>query len=265
MTYQYIVLEKDGPVATITFNRPDRMNCISVDTVPELLDALDNIKNDPAVRALIMTGSGSRAFSAGADLNDMVRRTPHEANAIVVMYLDYIRAIRGLPIPVIASVNGVAAGGGACTALACDLRIASDRARFGFVFVGVGLAGADMGSTYFLPRVVGLGKATELLMSGEVIQADEALRIGLVNRVVPHDELGSTTRELARRLAGGPPLGLEFTKAALNASLERSMDAEFDFETYAQTLCILSDDHLEGANAFKERRAPVYAGRQVRR
>jgi len=265
MTYKYILLEKDGPLATITFNRPDRMNCISVDTVPELLDALAKVKADPEARVLVMTGSGSRAFSAGADLNDMVRRTPHEANAIVVMYLDYIRAIRELPIPVIAKVNGVAAGGGACTALACDLRIVSDRARFGFVFVGVGLAGADMGSTYFLPRMVGLGKATELLMGGEVIDAQEALRIGLVNRVVPHDELNHTVDEYAHRLAAGPPLGLEFTKAALNASLERSMDAEFDFETYAQTLCILSDDHLEGANAFMEKRAPVYSARQARR
>ncbi|MBI5946956.1 MAG: enoyl-CoA hydratase [Chloroflexi bacterium] len=261
MSFNYILLEKGGPIATITFNRPDRMNCISVDTVPELLQALAEVRADPEARVLIMTGSGSRAFCAGADLADMVKRSPKDASDIVVMYLDYIRAIRELPIPVIAKVNGVAAGGGACTALACDIRIASDRARFGFVFVGVGLAGADMGSTYFLPRVVGLGKATELLYGGEVVDAEEALRIGLVNRVVPHDELDRAVDDYARKLAAGPPMGLRFTKEALNASLERSMDAEFDFETYAQTMCILSDDHLEGANAFKEKRAPLYTGR----
>ena len=261
MTFEYILLEKDGPVATLTFNRPERMNCISVDTVPHLLEALRQVGNDPDVGVLVMTGAGSRAFCAGADIADMVRRPPDEVRTIVELYLEYIRAIRELPVPVIAKVNGVAAGGGACTALACDVRIASENARFGFVFVGVGLAGADMGATYFLPRMVGLGKATELLYSGDVIDAAEALRIGLVNRVVPHDDLDRAVDEYARKLAAGPPLGLRMTKRALNGSLDRTRDAAFDLETYVQTLCILSDDHLEGAAAFREKRAPRYVGR----
>ncbi len=260
MTFKNILLEKDGAIRTIVFNRPERMNSISVETVPELLEALRQVAADPEARVLVFTGAGDRVFCAGADLNDMVKRGPEETNHIVTIYLDYIRAIRELPIPVIAKVNGVAAGGGACTALAADFRIASDRARFGFVFVGVGLSGADMGSSYYLPRMVGFGKATELLMTGEVIDAAEALRIGLVNRVVPHDELDRAVDDLARKLAAGPPLALSMTKRALNASLDRDREAEFDFETYAQTLCILSDDHIEGATAFKEKRAPVYTG-----
>ena len=261
MPYKNILLEEDGPIRTIVFNRPERMNSISVETVPELLDALQQVAADPGARVLVFTGAGDRVFCAGADINDMVRRPAGETDHIVTIYLDYVRAIRELSIPVIAKVNGVAAGGGACTALAADFRIASDRARFGFVFVGVGLSGADMGSSYYLPRMVGFGKATELLMTGEVIDAAEALRIGLVNRVVPHDELDATVDALAKKLAAGPPLALKMTKRALNASLDLGRDAEFDFETYAQTMCLLSDDHIEGATAFKEKRAPVYHGR----
>ncbi|MCC6382781.1 MAG: enoyl-CoA hydratase [Dehalococcoidia bacterium] len=261
MELKHILLEKDGPVATITFNRPDRMNCISVETVPSLLQALHAVEQDESVRVLVMTGAGPRAFCSGADIADMVRRSPDEVRRIVEMYLDYIRAIRDLPVPVVAKVNGVAAGGGVCTALACDVRVASDQARFGFVFVNVGLAGADMGATYFLPRVVGLGKATELLYGGEVIDAQEAFRIGLVNRVVPHAELDHAVDDYARKLAAGPPLGLRMTKRALNGALDRTRDAAFDLETYVQTLCILSEDHLEGAAAFREKRAPRYTGR----
>ena len=261
MSFKNILLDKEQAVYTITLNRPEHMNAISTATIPELLEALREVAADEGARALVITGAGDRAFSAGADVSDMVRRGAREAADIVRIYLDYIRAIRELPIPVIAKVNGVAAGGGCCTALASDIRIASDRARFGFVFVRVGLTGADMGATYFLPRLVGFGRATELLMNGDVIDAQEAYRIGLANRVVPHDDLDRVTDEYVRRLAAGPPFALKLTKSALNASLDRDMAAEFDYETYAQTLCILSEDHLEGAQAFREKRAPVFTGR----
>ena len=261
MSFENIVLEKDGAVYTLTINRPERMNAISIETVPELTQALSQVGADADARVLVITGAGDRAFSAGADVADMVRRSAPEAAAIVRLYLDYIMAIRNLPVPVIARVNGVAAGGGCCTALACDLRVASEQARFGFVFVNAGLTGADMGATYYLPRLVGFGRACELLLTGAIIDARGAERIGLVNQVVPHDELDGATAELAQKLAAGPPIALRFTKQALHGGLDKDIASEFDFETYAQTLCIVSEDHMEGAQAFQEKRTPVFQGR----
>ncbi|OGO52074.1 MAG: hypothetical protein A2148_09515 [Chloroflexi bacterium RBG_16_68_14] len=261
MSFKNILLEKDGPIYTLTLNRPERMNAISIETVPELIQALSQVGDDADARVLVITGAGDRAFSAGADVADMVRRSAPEAAAIVRMYLDYIMAIRNLAVPVIAKVNGVAAGGGCCTAIACDLRVASEQARFGFVFVNAGLTAADMGATYFLPRLVGFGRACELLLTGAVIDAQEAERIGLVNRVVPHDELDAATDELSRKLAAGPPIALRLTKEALHGGLDKDIASEFQFETYAQTLCLVSEDHLEGAQAFREKRAPVFQGR----
>jgi len=261
MSFKNILLEKDGPVYTLTINRPERMNAISIEAVHELMQGLAQVGADADARVLVITGAGDRAFSAGADVADMVRRSAPEAAAIVRLYLDYIMAIRNLPVPVIARVNGVAAGGGCCTALACDLRVASEQARFGFVFVNAGLTGADMGATYYLPRLVGFGRACELLLTGAIIDARGAERIGLVNQVVPHDELDGATAELAQKLAAGPPIALRLTKQALHGGLDKDIASEFDFETYAQTLCIVSEDHMEGAQAFREKRTPVFQGR----
>jgi len=261
MSFKNILLERDGPVYTLTINRPERMNAIGIETVHELMQGLAQVGADADARVLVITGAGDRAFSAGADVADMVRRSAPEAAAIVRLYLDYIMAIRNLPVPVIARVNGVAAGGGCCTALACDLRVASEQARFGFVFVNAGLTGADMGATYYLPRLVGFGRACELLLTGAIIDARGAERIGLVNQVVPHDELDGATAELAQKLAAGPPIALRLTKQALHGGLDKDIASEFDFETYAQTLCIVSEDHMEGAQAFREKRTPVFQGR----
>lgn len=261
MGFKNILLEREGPVYTLTINRPKRMNAISIETVPELMEALSQVGADSDARVLVITGAGDRAFCSGADVSDMVERPAPESAAIVRMYLDYIMAIRNLPVPVVAKVNGAAAGGGCCTALACDLRIASERARFGFVFVNAGLTGADMGATYFLPKLVGFGKACELLLTGAVIDAREAESIGLVNRVVPHEELDAATDELVQKLAAGPPIAMRFTKQALHTGLDKDIVSEFDFETYAQTLCIVSEDHMEGAQAFREKRTPVFQGR----
>ena len=262
MSYKNIVLERgDGGIATLTIHRPERMNAISIETVGEMMDALGRLARDEELRVLVLTGAGHRAFCAGADVADMAPRPAQEAGRIVRLYLDYVLTLRDLPVPVIARINGVAAGGGCCTALACDIRVASESARFGFVFHNVGLTAADLGATYFLPRLVGYGKAAELLLTAELIDAPEALRIGLVNRVVPDDRLDAAVDSLAERLAAGPPKATRLTKQALNQSLDRDLASEFDFEVLAQTLCILSEDHIEGARAFREKRAPVFRGR----
>jgi len=260
MTYQNLVLDRSGGVATITINRPQRLNALSVDTVHEMMAVLTETNADPAVRAVVITGAGD-AFCAGADLKDAPdRMTPEVAYDIVGLYLDYVLAIRNVDKPVVASVNGVAMGGGCCTALACDIRIASERARFGLAFVNIGISGADMGATYLLPRLVGYGCACELLMTGEPIDAHEAHRIGLVNRVVPHDELAAATQAMAQQLASRPPLGLKFTKRALYNGLDRDMKAEFDYEHFSQLACLLARDYEEGRRAFLEKRKPQFTG-----
>jgi len=236
------------------------MNALSIDTVHEMMRALSEAGADPATRVLIITGAGD-AFCSGADLKDAPEMTPAVAHQVVGLYLDYIRAIRAVDKPVVAKVNGPAWGGGCCTALACDIRVASERASFGFPFVNIGISGADMAASYLLPRLVGLGLACELLMTGEPIDAREAQRIGLVNRVVPHEELASATNALVERLASRPPLGLKFTKRALYGGLDKTWESQLDYEHFAQTACILTEDYEEGRRAFLEKRQPVFKGR----
>lgn len=261
MPYENILFERDGPAITITINRPHRRNALSVDTINEMIAALAEANADTEARVVVISGAED-AFCAGADLKDAPDpMTPAVAHDIVGLYLDLIRAVRAVEKPVVARVNGIAVGGGCCTALACDIRIASERASFAFPFVNIGLSGADMGATYLLPRLVGYGRAAELLMTGDSIDAGVAERIGLVNRAVPHDELDAATRSLVERLASRPPLALKFTKRALYAGLDRPADAEFDFEHFAQVGCLLTEDYQEGRNAFLEKRQPAFRGR----
>lgn len=268
MGFDNIIYATSGPLATITINRPHRLNALSIPAVHELMQAFARADADDGIRVVIITGaapstdSGQAAFCVGADLKDAPDpMTPATAREVVKLYLDYIVAIRSVGKPVIARVNGLALGGGCCTALAADIRIASDRARFGLPFVGIGISGADMGASYLLPRLVGYGTACEMLMTGEPIDAHEAHRIGLVNRVVPHDELDAATEALAQKLASRPPLGLKFTKKALQASLDRDWQAQFDYEHFLQAACLLTEDYEEGRRAFLEKRQPVFKGR----
>lgn len=261
MSFENIIYHKSGPVVTITINRPSRLNALSIPAVHELMRALAGAGGDSEVRAVVVTGAGD-AFCAGADLKDAPDpMTPSAAHEVVKLYLDYIVALRAIEKPVIAKVNGLALGGGCCTALAADIRIASDRARFGLPFVGIGISGADMGASYMLPRLVGYGAACEMLMTGEPVDAAEALRIGLVNRVVPHEELSVATDALAQKLASRPPLSLKFTKSALQASPDRDWRSQFDYEHFVQTACLLTEDYVEGRRAFLEKREPIFRGR----
>ncbi len=254
-----LVSASDG-VARVTLNRPDRLNTISIATVEALMAAFDQVAEDDSVRAVVLAGSG-RLFSAGADQGEMTPREPAEWERIVDRYLDPVRRISSLDKPVIARLHGDAVGGGLGLALACDFRIAAESARLRAPFVKIGLAGCDMSCGYFLPRLVGLGRATEIMMSGRFVPAPEAEQIGLVTRCVADHEIDAATDELARELAVGPPRALAFTKRAIRRSLDLPMEGEFDYEVFAQVQCLQSEDHREGVAAFREKRAPRYVGR----
>ena len=250
---------KDG-IATITLTRPDRLNALAHDMLDALVEALDTVKQGDD-RVLVLTGEGP-AFCAGADRSEMIERPPSEWEPIVDHYLDPVRQIADLDIPVIARLQGDTVGGGFGLAIASDFRIARAGIRLGAPFVKIGLAGCDMSAGYYLPRLIPLGAATEMMMTGRLIKAEEALSLGLVHRVVPAEELDAAVASFTTQFVNGPPLALAFTKRAIRRSLDLDRDAEFDYEVFAQTNCIQTEDHREGVRAFfDEKRAPVFKGR----
>ncbi|HEY2955150.1 MAG TPA: enoyl-CoA hydratase-related protein [Candidatus Eisenbacteria bacterium] len=254
-----ILSEADG-VATVLLNRPEKLNAFADDMREQLSAALDTVARRGA-RALVVTGAG-RAFSAGGDLNFMVglkeRGAGYEGLAsLVERGGEAVARLAALPFPTLAAVNGPAAGGGLNLALACDLVVASDRATFGQTFVRIGLH-PDWGGTYFLPRRVGLAKALELCWTGEMIDAQEALRIGLVEHVWPHESFDAEAKALAARLAAAPRTSVRLAKQALRAGLERTLAECLAAETEAQAACWNSPDSGEGIRAFVEKRKPSF-------
>jgi 2-(1,2-epoxy-1,2-dihydrophenyl)acetyl-CoA isomerase len=252
-------VEVDGSVATLTLDRPEALNALTVPVKVALREALETLAGDRSVRAVILTGAG-RAFCAGQDLAE--REQPNAAPLEVEVRLRYnpiIRAMRSMGQPVIAAVNGVAAGAGASLAFACDLRIAADDARFVLAFGRIGLV-PDSGATWFLPRLVGPAKAAELALVGEAVDAAEALRIGLVSRVVPGDQLLAEARAVAVRLAEAAPLALALTKEALHRSATIDLDEALEGEAKLQGIAGASSDHAEGLAAFREKRPPRFTG-----
>src|SRR6266446_10524265 len=228
--------EQCDDIGTITLNRPERLNAITFEVYHELTAFFAKLRDEKTVRVVVITGAG-RAFCSGGDVRDIIGELQgQDAEGLLKftrLTCELIHHMRTLPKPIIASINGTTAGAGACIALASDIRIAAEEAKIAFIFVKVGLAGTDMGATYLLPRVVGLAKATELLMTGDFISAAEAERIGLYNRVVPRDQLEAVTREFAEKLAHGPALGLAKTKEMLNREMQMNFESGLEAEAVA--------------------------------
>ena len=268
MTESHILFDVTDSVGTLTLNRPDKLNAFFGSMRDEIGEALEEMAGREDVRVVVITGRG-RAFCAGADVGymaDLLERGAYdEANLLVTAGRRVIRSIIEMPKPVIAALNGAAAGGGANMALACDLRIASDRAAIGQTFNRIGLA-PDWGGSWLVPRLVGRARAAELFFLAEMVGAVEAERIGLVNRVVPHAELEDTVRDVANRLAAKPALALALAKEGLRRSLSADLDEMLDFEVRAQDEAFRSRDALEGTRAFMEKRAPNFGagGGEVR-
>lgn len=262
MRYRTLAVEAGGPVGRLTLNRPERANSMTVEMGEELQRAVGQLRSAADVRVVVVTGAGSH-FCAGGDLEEF-RRLQREPLADprypVRVYLDALRDLHGLGVPVIARINGDAFGGGVALALACDLRVMAAEARMGFVFPRVGLSGADGGITYFLPRMIGQARAMEMLLTGAVLDGVAAREAGVVQRVVAAADLDRATAEWTDVIAKGPPLGVRYTKEGVNRSLSRSLEEEFAFEAQAQAACMASGDHAEGVAALLERRPPRFTG-----
>jgi 2-(1,2-epoxy-1,2-dihydrophenyl)acetyl-CoA isomerase len=268
MPYETLLYEVDQSVATITLNRPAVLNAVNSQMIEELQAVFDILPDDTAVRAVVVTGAG-RGFCSGADLKARQRVPPREAppdasdagaQHLRRTFNPLILAIRTIEKPFIAAVNGVAAGAGCNLALACDIVLASDAARFGNVFTRIGLI-PDCGGHFFLPRLIGFHKAAELMFTGDIIDAQEAERIGLINRVVPHSELAKLTRELADRLARGPTRAIGLCKRTLNLGISADLASLLDAEAEGQAVARQTEDYWEGVQAFLEKRSARFLGK----
>ena len=261
--YQTIILTTEGAIATIKLNRPEKLNAFGGPIREEILSALDTIAADDRIRVLVVTGEG-RGFSAGGDIFHLkqLRESKDEQSFRSILSKGQMitRRFRSLPKPVIAAVNGPCAGAGFSFALGCDIRVASDMATFGPSFALIGLH-PDWGGSWFLPKLVGSANACELIFTGAMISAQEAEKIGLVNRVVPHDRLMTDVLDLAGTMARSAPQVLRLAKESIYRSLSSDLDAAFARETEVQTECFYSEDFLEGLTAFTERRKPQFKGR----
>jgi len=258
MEFQNILFEREGRVAVMAVNRPDKRNALNLAARREIVQVLDAVQNDSGLGVLVVTGVGDQAFISGSDLNEFGRMSPLECYEFTNTYGQrlYTR-LEELPIPVIAMINGLCLGGGCEVALACDIRLAADTARLGQPEVLLGIMPGS-GATQRLPRLVGPGKARELIFTGDIIDAAEALRIGLVNRVVPAAELRAATMDMARKIAGRGAFSLKMAKKALLMSQEVGVAAGLAFEALAETAVFCSPDKEEGVEAFFAKRKPVF-------
>ncbi|HJS59833.1 MAG TPA: enoyl-CoA hydratase family protein [Vicinamibacteria bacterium] len=263
MTPRSFRYAEHAAIARITFDRPDKLNALTFEVYRELTALLREIAKRRDLRAVVLTGAG-RAFCTGGDVDEIIgellRYDREQLLGFTRLTCDLVRAMRALPRPIVASLNGTVAGAGAAIALASDFRVAAEGAKIAFLFVKVGLAGADMGAAFLLPRLVGLGRATELLMLGDFVEAAEAERIGLYHRVVPRERLEAETQALVDRLSKGPLDGLAETKRALNRELSLDLESALDEEARIQADLMRGPDFREGFDAFVQKRAPRFSG-----
>src|SRR3954454_23273692 len=252
----------DG-VATVTLNRPEKLNPLTFESYADLRDLVLQLPHRDDVRVLVIRGQG-KAFCAGGDVNEiigeLIKMRPRELMGFTKMTGDLIRAMREVAVPIVSGIQGIAAGAGSVIALASDFRVVSQSARFAFLFTKVGLSGGDMGAAYLLPRIVGAGRATQLLMLGDTIDAATADRYGLVSQLVADDELDGAVATLARRLADGPTLAYAQTKALITRELDMSLAGAMELDAMTQALLMTSDDHAEFHAAFNQRRPPRWTG-----
>ena len=263
MDYQDIIYTCENGIATMTLNRPDKMNALIPSMRDSMYRVVEDVSRDKAVRVLIITGAG-RAFCSGADVKSLAESSSHTASQkrrreAVSRYVSLHILMQKCEKPIIAAVNGVAAGAGLDLAMACDIRIASDQARFAELYVRRGILPAE-GGTYLLPRLVGIDKACQLIWTGDMIDAKEAERIGLVTMVVPHDELEIATRELAEKLAKASPLVIQKSKLAIYEGLDMDLEATMKYIQLLMRQIQQSEDYKEGTRAFMEKREPVFRG-----
>ena len=257
--YETIHYEVSEGVAILTMNRPDKFNVFNERMNKEITDALKQAQKDPEVRCILLTGAG-RAFNAGQDLGDVLGGDVDFGGFLRNRYNPMILQFQKTEKPIIAAINGVAAGAGMSIALACDIRLASDKASLVNAFVNIGLV-PDSGGCYYLPRIVGMGKALELAMTGEKVPAEEALRLGLVNQVYPTEQFWEESLAYARKLAALPTRGIGLIKRTMYKGLELGLEETLEYEAYAQEIAGQTADYKEGVNAFMEKRAPRFTGR----
>jgi len=254
-----LIFEVNEQVAKITLNRPKVLNALNPELYRELAKLLEKVSADKQVRAIIITGAGEKAFAAGADISAMQFMTAHEARTLALIGQRPLDLIASLPQPVIGAINGMALGGGCELAMACDLRIASENALFGQPEISLAVIPGG-GGTQRLPRLVGMACAKDLIFTGRIIKADEALNIGLVNKVVPAEELMPTVEKLAQRICEKGPIAVSLAKAAINKAWEAPLRVGLDFEKEVFASCFATEDQKEGMAAFLEKRAPRIKG-----
>jgi len=259
MEYEALTVDKKAGTATLTLNRPEQLNAISLPMAQSLGKALNDIDKDGSIKVLIITGAG-RSFCTGIDISQLSPISEMTREELSDLMRTLSLPLYNLSKPTIAAINGVAVGAGLSIAMLCDIRIASEKARFSSAYIRMGLV-PDIGATYSLPRIAGTAKAMELMLTGDTFDAAEARRMGILNRVVAEEEVMKVARELADRIAKGPSIAINLTKQAVYRGIHNSLEQQIELECLADYICLRTEDHKEGVKSFFEKRPPEFKGK----